>query len=362
MMKTHSVHRTWTQKAAGALPIAQPTPTASTAKTCKRIAGKLGGRLAASLALAFAAALPALVHAQEPWPARPVTIVVPFAPGGNTDMIARLLAERLGRTFGKPFVVDNRGGAGGLIAAEYVARAPADGYVLFMSTMTQIVTAPMTNKIRYDPVRDFVPIVNVGGNPFILAASTRHNFKTVADLVRYGKENPGKLNVGHAGNGGLTQLSALLFLSRAGVQATMVPYRGGAPALADVLAGQIDLYSASVSEVMPYAGTGKLSLLAVSSDKRLPQLPSLPTIAESYPGHQVDTWNGLVGPSKMPPEIVDKIGAEAKKIIAEPDFRAHLEKAGIIPLGETREAFAQRIKQDQKKWKPVIEAAGIQPE
>lgn len=314
----------------------------------------------AALALCALAAAPG--HAQEPWPSRPVTIVVPFAPGGNTDMITRLMAERLTRAFGKPFVVDNRGGAAGLIAAEYVARAPADGYVLFMSTLTQIVTAPMTNKIRYDPVRDFVPIINVGGNPFVLTASTRNNFKSLDDLVRYGKAHPGALNVGHAGNGGLTQLSALLFLNRAGIQATMVPYRGGAPALADVLAGQIDLYSASVSEVMPYNGTGKVSLLAVSSDKRLPVLPNVPTIAETFPGHEVDTWNGLVGPAKMPPEIVDRIAAESKKIIAEPEFRARLEKAGIIPLGETRDAFAQRIQKDRAKWKPVVEAAGIQPE
>ncbi|WP_432261807.1 Bug family tripartite tricarboxylate transporter substrate binding protein [Cupriavidus sp. TMH.W2] len=319
-------------------------------------------RIGSAALLALLAGLPLSGMAQEKWPSRPVTIVVPFAPGGNTDMIARLLAERLSRAFGKPFVVDNRGGAGGLIAAEYVARAQPDGHVLFMSTMTQIVTAPMTNKIRYDPLRDFVPIINIGGNPFILAASTRHHFRTLADLVRYGKENPGKLNVGHAGTGGLTQLSALLFLARAGVQATMVPYRGGAPALADVLAGQIDLYSASVSEVMPYAGTDKLSLLAVSSDKRLPQLPSLPTIAESYPGHEVNTWNGLVGPSGMPREVVARLAEEGRKIVADPAFRAQLERAGIMPLGETRDAFSARIKADLAKWKPVIEAAGIQPE
>jgi tripartite-type tricarboxylate transporter receptor subunit TctC len=318
---------------------------------------RLAGAALAACALASGPAF-----AQDAWPARPVTIVVPFAPGGNTDLIARMMAERLTKAFGKPFVVDNRGGAAGLIAAEYVARAPADGYVLFMSTMTQIVTAPMTNKIRYDPTRDFVPIINIGGNPFVLTASTRNNFKSLDDLVRFGKANPGKLNVGHAGNGGLTQLSALLFLNRAGIQATMVPYRGGAPALADVLAGQIDLYSASVSEVMPFVGTGKVSLLAVSSEKRMPTLPNVPAIAETFPGHEVDTCNGLVGPARMPPEIVERIAAEGKKIIADPDFRARLEKAGIVPLNEVRDAFAQRIRQDRAKWKPVIEAAGIQPE
>lgn len=308
------------------------------------------------------ASAPFVARAEENWPNRPVTIVVPFSPGGNTDLIARMMAEKLGQRVGKPFIVDNRGGAGGLIAAEYVARAKADGQTLFMSTMTQIVTAPMTNKIRYDPIRDFAPIINVGGNPFVLAASARHGFKTLADLVNYGRANPGALNVGHAGTGGLTHLSALLFLTRAGVQATMVPYRGGAQALADVLAGQIDLYSASVSEVLPHATTGKLSLLAVSSAKRLAQLPALPAIAETYPGHVVETWNGLVGPTGMPEAVLARLADEGRRIVADPAFRTRLEEAGITPYGELRDAFAARIKTEQGLWQPVIEAAGIEPQ
>ncbi|VCU68396.1 Tripartite tricarboxylate transporter family receptor [Pigmentiphaga humi] len=320
-------------------------------------------RFSCGIALAACSAAPLSAHANEAWPAKPVTIVVPFAPGGNTDMIARMMAERLGKVFGKPFVVDNRGGAAGLIATEYVARAPADGHTILMATMTQIVTAPMTNKIRYDPIKDFAPILNVGGNPFVLALNPRHGFRTVTDLVDYAKKNPGKLNVGHAGTGTLTQLSALLFLQRTGVQATLVPYRGGAPALADVLAGQIDMYSASVSEVLPYAATPeKLTLLGVSSDKRLPQLPALPTIAETYPGHDVVTWNGLVSPAGMPKDVIARLAEESRKIVEEAGFRTQLEKAGITPLGEMPDVFAARIQAETAKWKPVIEAAGIQPE
>ena len=316
------------------------------------------GIAAAALAAGSAGAL-----AADAWPSRPVTIVVPFAPGGNTDMMARMMAERMGKAFGKPFIVDNKGGAAGTIAAEYVARAQPDGYTLFMATMTQIVTAPMTNKIRYDPIRDLAPIVNVGGNPFVLAVNPQRKFRTVTDLVDYAKANPGKLNVGHGGNGTLTHLSALLFLSRVGVTATTVPYRGGAPALADVLAGQIDMYSASVSEVTSYAAMPeKLTLLAVSSDKRLPQLPSVPTIAETYPGHSVDTWNGLMGPAGMPRDVVAKLAAEGRKMIDDPAFRAQLEQAGITPLGEMPDAFAARIRAETAKWKPVIQAAGIEPQ
>ncbi|MPS25678.1 tripartite tricarboxylate transporter substrate binding protein [Pigmentiphaga sp.] len=320
-------------------------------------------RVPLGLAAAAIAAGPAAALAADAWPSRPVTIVVPFAPGGNTDMMARMMAERMSKVFGKPFIVDNKGGAAGTIAAEQVSRAQPDGYTLFMATMTQIVTAPMTNKIRYDPIRDLAPIINVGGNPFVLAVNPQRNFRTVTDLVNYAKANPGKLNVGHGGNGTLTHLSALLFLSRVGVTATTVPYRGGAPALADVLAGQIDMYSASVSEVMSYAKTPeKLTLLAVSSDKRLPQLPSVPTIAETYPGHEVDTWNGLMGPAGMPADVVARLAEEGRKMINEPSFRAQLENAGITPLGEMPDAFAARIKAETAKWKPVIQAAGIEPQ
>ena len=300
--------------------------------------------------------------AEGNWPNRPVTIVVPFSPGGNTDLIARLMAEKLSQHIGKPFIVENRSGAGGLIAAEYVARAKPDGQTLFMSTMTQIVTAPMTNRIRYDPIRDFAPIINVGGNPFILAASARHGFKTLADLVDYGRANPGALNVGHAGTGGLTHLSALLFLTRANVQATMVPYRGGAQALSDVLAGQIDLYSASVSEVIPYTTTGKLSLLAVSNATRLAQLPALPTIAETYPGYAVETWNGLVGPAGMPEAVLARLADEGRDIVADPAFRARLEELGITPYGEPPSAFGARIKAERNLWQPLLAAAGIEPQ
>jgi tripartite-type tricarboxylate transporter receptor subunit TctC len=296
------------------------------------------------------------------WPERPVTLIVPFAPGGNTDMMARIVADRLTQSTGKPFIVDNKAGAGGTIAADYVAKTKKDGYTLFFGTLTQIATAPYTNKISYDPLKDFVPIANVGGNPYVIAARPNAPFKTLPELVKYGRENPGKLTVGHAGVGGLTHLSAALFLSRAGISAVMVPYKGGAPALVDVMSGQTVFYSGNLSEVLPYARSDKLRLIAVSSSSRIPQLPEVPTIAETYPGHVVETWNGILGPTGMPDAGVEFIASEMTRLHANPEFQAKLVAIGVTPIPEIKDAFKQRILADVNTWKPVIQVAGIVPE
>ena len=317
-------------------------------------------RRAAVALLCGTALLPA--WANDSWPSRPVNLVVPYAPGGNTDSMARVVGERLGKLLGQPVVVENRAGAGGMIAAEYVAHAKPDGYTLFFGTITQVSTAPFTNKIRFDPLKDFIPVANVGGNPYVIAARADAPFDSLATLVKYAKEHPGKLNVGHAGVGGLTHLSAVLFLHRAGVEANMVSYRGGAPALADVLAGHIDFYSGNLSEVIPYYKTGKLRLLGVSSATRVPQLPDVPTIAETYPGHAVETWNGVLAPSGTPAPVIDLLASELAKIHAEPDFQEKLVSMGVSPIPEVKDAFRRRILDDITKWKPVIVNAGIKPQ
>jgi tripartite-type tricarboxylate transporter receptor subunit TctC len=318
-------------------------------------------RVSLSLLCCAITGLSSRAWAQD-WPARPVTLLVPYAAGGNTDSMARIVAERLTRAIGKPFIVENKAGAGGTVAAEYAARAKPDGYTLFFGTVTQVSTAPFTNKIRYDPLKDFVPIANVGGNPYVIAARKDAPFKTLAELIKYGKENPGKLVVGHAGVGGLTHLSAALLLNAAGIKALLVPYKGGAPALTDVLGGQIDFYSGNLSEVLPYAKTGNLRLIAVSSAKRVEQLPDVPTIAETFPGYVVETWNGILGPAGMPKAAVDLIGLEMSKLHAEPEFRARLQSIGVTAIPEVKEAFRKRIVDDMAKWKPVIINAGIVPE
>ncbi|OVZ56592.1 ABC transporter substrate-binding protein [Pigmentiphaga sp. NML080357] len=324
--------------------------------------GKQLRSFVAAAALAVSATAGASATA-APWPVRPITIVVPYAPGGNTDLMARLIGERLAKAFQSPVVVDNKAGAAGLIAAEFVARSPADGYTLFMGTLTQISTAPFTNKIRYDPVKDFVPIANVGGNPFVITVNARVPARDVQELVAYAKRNPGKLNMGNAGVGGLTHLSGLVFAKYAGIDVVEVPYKGASLALGDVVAGQIDMYSGNLSEVVPYAADARVRLLGVSSKNRVKQLPAVPALAESLPGIPVvETWNGLLGPAGMPADVVDKISAAVLAAQADPAFRKKLEDVGITPLPEAKEQFAERIQRDIAAWKPVIEMAGIRPE
>jgi tripartite-type tricarboxylate transporter receptor subunit TctC len=310
--------------------------------------------------LLCAASLPAL--AADQWPQRPVTLVVPYAAGGNTDTMARVVADRLGKALGQAVIVENRGGAGGMIAAQYVARAKPDGYTLFFGTVTQISTASYTNKIRFDPLTDFVPVANVGGNPYVIAARKDAPFHSLAELIQYAKAHPGKLAVGHAGVGGLTHLSAVLFMRRAGIQGTLIPYKGAAPALTDVLGGQIDFYSGNLSEVLPYAKGDSLQLLAVSSDKRVPQLPDVPTISETFPDYDVGTWNGILAPAGTPETVIDLLAAEMTKIHADKSFQNKLLSIGVTPIPEVKDAFRQRILADAAKWKPVILSAGITPQ
>jgi tripartite-type tricarboxylate transporter receptor subunit TctC len=309
------------------------------------------------MALAMGAA------AAQDWPARPVTIVVPYAPGGNTDFLARLTAEKLTQAIGRPFVVENRAGAAGIIAAEYMTRQPADGHTLFFATITQISLAPYLYKIRYDPIKDFVPIANVGGNPLVVTVGADKPWKTLKDLVDYAKANPGKLTVGHAGVGSLSHLSATVFLSRAGIQATMVPYKGGGPALQDMMGGQTDMYSANISEIMPHVNSGRIRFLGVSSLKPIKQLPGVPAIAQTYAGHSVETWNGLVGPAGIPAAVVDRLADAVSKALQSPDMLAKLDAAGVVPqTGQVKDEFARRIQRDMVQWKPLMEQAGIKPQ
>lgn len=317
--------------------------------------------LAAAAGGSALASLPSFATAQS-WPARPIQLIIPYPPGGNTDFMGRATAEYLSKALNNPVVPDNRAGAGGTIAAEMASRAEPDGHTLFFATITQISLAPFLYKIKYDPIKDFVPIANVGGNPLVLTVRSESKFQTLDDLIRFGKSNPGKLTVGHAGVGSLSHMSAYVFLQRAGIDATMVSYKGGGPALADMIGGQTDLYSANISEIMPHVAGGRVRFLAVSSLEPIPQLPNVPTIAATIPGHQIETWNGVVGPAAMPAPIVDRVAAQIEKMLEDPAVRERFGKAGIIPQqGQVKEVFAKRIQSDIKLWKPMIEQAGITP-
>lgn len=311
---------------------------------------------------ALSAACPGLALAQQ-WPARPVTVTVPYPPGGNTDFLARITTEFLTRKFGQSFIADNRAGAGGTIAAMSAARVAPDGYSLFFASITQISLAPFLYRIRYDPIKDFQPIANVGGNPLVLTVSASSPFRTMGDLVQYAKKNPGKLNVGHAGTGSLSHLSAVMFMNRAGIEGTLIPYRGGGDAVVALLGGQTDLYSANISEIMGQIESGKLRFLAVSSLQPIPQLTGVPTIAATYPGYTIETWNGLMGPAGLPSGVVDQLASAVDEMLGETRTLARLSAAGVIPQrGQTKLVFARRIQNDVAMWRPMMAQAGISPE
>ncbi|GAB2486117.1 tripartite tricarboxylate transporter substrate binding protein [Comamonas humi] len=313
---------------------------------------------AATLSLCAATAL-----AQGNWPSKPITIVVPFGAGGNTDAIARLTANHLAKALNTPVVVDNKPGASGLIASRQVLTAPADGYTLLMATATQIVTAPFVNaSFNFDAVKDFAPVVNIGANAFVITTRASLPAKNLAEFIAQARQQPGKLTYGSGGTGTLTHLSAYMFTQRAGVGMVHVPYKGGAAALGDLLGGNIDMYSASPSEVIPQANGGKLRLLAISSATRLKELPQVPTIAETFPGYEVSTWNGLVARAGTPPELLDRIAAEVVKMKDDPALVQKLGDAGVVPTFTARAAFGAQIQHEVEMWGKVLKTSGIKTE
>jgi tripartite-type tricarboxylate transporter receptor subunit TctC len=295
----------------------------------------------------------------EKWPQRPVVIVVPFAAGGNTDGIARMTAQRLGEIFGQQFVVENRAGAGGATAAEAVARAEADGYTLFMAALPVVAIVPAMNKVRYNPTKDFVPISNIGTNPFVLVINKDVPATNLAEFIAYVRARPNTLSYGSAGAGSLNHLTMALFLKMAGLEMIHVGYKGNGPALADIIAGHIPAMFSNLSDALPHA-SGAVRLLAVSSERRVPQIPDVPTVAESgYPQFKTLTWNGLMAPAGTPRAIVDRISGEIARATRDPAFVERLSRYGVDPLGDTPEAFAAMIAADIALWSEAVNVAGV---
>jgi tripartite-type tricarboxylate transporter receptor subunit TctC len=296
------------------------------------------------------------------WPQRPVKVVVPFPAGGNTDVQARIVSERLSVEYGQQFIVENRVGAAGAIAAEYVAHAPADGYTLFFSSSPQISVVPLVQKVNYDPEKDFAPISIVGTNPFILGVQASIPADDLKGFVKYVKEHQGLLNFASGGTGSIGHLSAALFLHRAGLVMTHIPYKGGAPAVQDLVAGQVQMYFGNASELLQHAKSGKIKLLAVSSEKRAPQLPGVPAVAEYYKGFRTITWNGFLAPTGTPQAVIDSLAREVAKLVHEPATADKLEKIGVEPLGNTPAQFAAFIRAEAPVWREAVKAADIKPE
>jgi tripartite-type tricarboxylate transporter receptor subunit TctC len=312
--------------------------------------------------LASAAALAACGSpaAAQAYPQRPVKVVVTFAPGGNSDSIARIACQRLTDVLGQTFVIENRPGAGGSLGAEQVARAAPDGYTLLAAATPQFAITPVLQKVSYDPVKDFAPISNVGSNPFVMSVNGKLPIKSVADFIAYVRARPGKVTYGSGGVGTLNHLSMTLFAKLAGIEMTHVPYKGGGPAMADLIAGHINSMFATLADALGQAGAGTIRLLAVSSDKRAKQIPDVPTVIESgFPTFNTTTWNGLVAPAGTPKDIAAKIAGEIARASKDPAYVERLARIGVDAIGDTPQEYAATIAADVAFWADAIKAAGL---
>jgi tripartite-type tricarboxylate transporter receptor subunit TctC len=302
-----------------------------------------------------------LAAAQAPaYPTKPIRLVVPFPPGGATDILARDVAQRLTEAWGQQVIVDNRPGAGGNIGSELVAKSAPDGYTLEMGTVgTHAINASLYAKMPYDHVKDFVPIILVAGVPNVLEVNPSLPVNSVAELIAYAKANPGKLNFASSGNGTSIHLSGELFKVMAGVEMTHVPYKGSAPALQDLIAGQVQVMFDNLPPSLPQIKAGKLRALAVTSAARAPTLPDVPTVAEAgLPGFEASSWFGLLAPAGTPPAFVNKINTEVAAWLATPEAREKLSKQGANAASGTPEDFAKHIAAETAKWAKVVKASG----
>jgi tripartite-type tricarboxylate transporter receptor subunit TctC len=310
-------------------------------------------------AAAIAIAVPADAQTSA-YPTKPIRLIVPFPPGGATDIIARAVAQKLSETWGQSIIVDNRPGAGGNIGTELVAKAAPDGYTLEMGTVgTHAINASLYAKIPFDNVKDFAPIILVAGVPNVLEVTPSLPVNSVQELIAYAKANPGKLNFASSGNGTSIHLSGELFKVMTGVQMTHVPYKGSAPALQDLIAGQVQLMFDNLPPSLPQIKAGKLRALAVTSATRAPALPDVPTVAESgLPGFEASSWFGLLAPAGTPPAIIAKINTEVATWLASPEGKEKLASIGANAAGGSPEDFARHIHAETTKWAKVVKESG----
>ena len=298
-------------------------------------------------------------HAQE-YPTRPVRLIVATVPGGGTDAIARILGGKLSALLGQQFVIDNRGGAGGIIGTEIVARAPADGYTLLMGFIASLAMNPALVRTPYDTLKDFSPVSLVADAQYIMTVHPSIPPRTVKDFVSYAKSNPGRINYASAGNGTPVHLAAELFKSVAGVNLVHVPYKGGGPAAAAVLRGEAQLIFGSVTATMPQIKAGKLIALGVTGPKRLPSAPQYATIAElGYPGFEVTSWYGVLAPARTPAGVITKLNAAVINALKAPEVREQMARQGLEPIGSTPAEFAAHLKREVARWARVVKEAGI---
>ena len=308
-------------------------------------------------ALLYVGAQPA---SAQSYPLRPITIVVPFPPGGATDILARLLGAKVSDALRQPVLVDNKAGATGAIGLNHVAKSAPDGYTLILATASSLGTNPAVNKVPFDPVKDFAPIGLLAAEPMGLAVHPSVPANTVQELIALAKSKPGALNMASFGNGSVSHLAGELFGSMAGIRFTHVPYKGAAPATADLIAGQVTFMFNSISVFVGPAKAGKLRMLATAGAERTPGLPDLPTVAESgVPGFDASTWHAMLGPAGLQPEVVSTLSREFGRALQLPDVRERLASMSLDPQNATPGPLAATLARDVAKWKKIVAETGI---
>jgi tripartite-type tricarboxylate transporter receptor subunit TctC len=320
---------------------------------------KLAALSALSAVLLAALALP--VQAQQ-YPSKPVRIIVPFAPGGGSDFIARFMAQRLTETLGSQVIVENKPGAGGVLGIEYGVKSPADGYTLTLIASSYTVN-PSIYKLNFDPVTDITPIIQMSQGPLLVVVSPGVPVKTIKELIALARSKPGEVTFASSGQGSVIHLATELFDTMAKIKMNHIPYKGTGPALTDTLAGQTNVFFSSTANAMPHVKAGKLRAVAVTTAKRIPALPDVPTVAESgVPGYDVVLWHGLIGPKGLPRAVVDRINSEVTKSLKLKETAEQLQNDGVAPAGGTPEQFAAQIKKEIGVWKKVAADAGVKAE
>jgi tripartite-type tricarboxylate transporter receptor subunit TctC len=313
---------------------------------------------------AGAAALPAVscfAWAQS-YPTRPVRIMVGFPPGGPADILARLIGQRLSERLGQPFIIENRAGAGGQIATEAVIRAPTDGYTLLMIVPGNGIANALNDKLNFNFIQDTAPVAGISNGPLLMEVGSATPVHTVPEFIAYAKARPGKVNFASPGIGSTIQLCGELFKIMTGVDMVHVPYRGNAPAVIDLIAGQVQVLFADAPSSIAHVRAGKLRALAVTTAERSKILPGVPTVSEFLPGFEASNWFGIVAPKNTPPEIIEKLNKEINAALADPDIEARLADLGAVPLAGSPTDFGRFIAAEADKWSKVIRAANIKVE
>jgi tripartite-type tricarboxylate transporter receptor subunit TctC len=300
------------------------------------------------------------VHGQQ-YPTKPVRVIVPFAPGGGSDITARVFSQKLSEGLGQQFIVDNRGGAAGLIGMEATAKAPPDGYTIMMMSASFSATSAL-NKPAFDPIHTIIPVAEFGITPFVLTVHPSVPAKTTKELIALGRNTKGGLTYASTGVGSITHLSTELFMNMAKIKMVHVPYKSTGAAMGDLLSGQVPIIVGSLLPVTPHLGTGRLRALAVTTAKRWYSLPNVPTLGETLPGYEVELWFGTMAPRGTPPAVIERVNGVVNKALTSPEIKKNLEQQGMVATGGTPQQFGERIRKEYDRWLKFVQEAGLKPE